>query len=206
MIFLLSLTGGICWIFVYYQMIRLGKRDKTYSIPLFALGLNFTWEIIYSIQGIFNIQIQSFFCIAWLVLNIVNVYTYFKYGRERFPERLQKNFIPVSLAVFLFCLGVQVAFYFQFDIRPAAQYSAFLQNVLMSLLFIYMFYTRSDMRGQSLSIAVSKCLGSLMYVILQGYIEMINPYILVCGALSLAADIYYITLVAGIQRKKKSNL
>jgi hypothetical protein len=200
---LLSLAGGACWIFVFYKMIRLGIRDKTYCIPLFSLGLNLTWEIVYSVEGIFFIQIQTFICIAWFFLNTVNVYLYFKYGRERFPERLQKIFIPLSIATFLFCLGIQAAFYFQFDIRPASQYSAFLQNVLMSLLFIYMFYTRSDMRGQSLSIGIAKSLGSLAYVIQQGYIEMINPYIIVCGALSLSADIYYIILVAAARHKQK---
>ena len=203
MILSLSLVGGACWIFAFYEIILLGIRDKTYGIPLFALGLNVTWEIIYSVEGIFFIQVQTIICIAWFILNTVNVYLYFKYGRERFPQRLQKKFIPLSIAVFLFCLGIQAAFYFQFDIRPASQYSGFLQNVLTSFLFIYMFYSRSDMRGQSLSIAVSKLLGSLAYVIQQGYLEMINPYIIICGALSVSADIYYIILVAAARQKQR---
>ncbi|MCK9169326.1 MAG: hypothetical protein M0P01_02810 [Treponema sp.] len=203
MILSLSFAGGACWIFAFYQMIRLGIRDKTYGIPLFALGLNVTWELIYSIEGIFLIQVQTIIGIAWFILNLVNTYLYFKYGRERFPQYLQKKFVPLSIAAFLFCLGVQAAFYFQFDIRPASQYSVFLQNVLTSLLFIYMFYSRGDMRGQSPSIAVSKLLGSLIYVIQKGYVEMINPYIIICGALSFSADIYYIILLAAARHNQK---
>ncbi len=204
MILLLTLTGGLCRVFAYVEMIRLGNRDKTYCMPLFALGLNFAWDTVYSVEGIRDIQMQTIFYIGCLILDAAVMYTYFKYGRERFPEQLRKKFIPLSIAVFIICFGLQSAFYCQFDIRPAAQYSGFLQNVLTSLLFIHMFYTRSDTRGQSLSIAAAKGLGTLASVVLQGYVEMTNPYILICGAISLAADIYYIVLIAGARRRKAS--
>jgi hypothetical protein len=202
MILLLTLINGVCWSFVYYEMILLGKREKTYCMPFLALGLNFTWEIIYTLEGIGDIQVQTFICIIRLILDTGIVYTYFKYGRERFPLRLQKKFIPVSIAVFIVCFSLQLAFYFQFDVHPAAQYSGFLQNAVMSLLFIYMFYTHSDIRGQSLPIAIVKCLGTLASAVQQGYIEMVNPYILICGAISLTSDICYIFLTLSVQGKK----
>lgn len=36
----LTLISGIGWIIVYEECIRLGFKEKTYAMPLFALGLN----------------------------------------------------------------------------------------------------------------------------------------------------------------------
>lgn len=41
----------------------------------------------------------------------------------------------------------------------AAQYSAFLQNLLMSVMFISMFVRRGDMEGQSLLLGIFQKLG-----------------------------------------------
>mgnify|MGYP000984424995 CR=1 FL=1 len=37
----LVLLSGVCWSIVYIELIRKGFQDKTYAMPLFALGLNF---------------------------------------------------------------------------------------------------------------------------------------------------------------------
>ncbi len=36
----LTLLSGVGWMIVYEECIRLGFRDKTYSMPFYALGLN----------------------------------------------------------------------------------------------------------------------------------------------------------------------
>ena len=195
MILFLTLVSSICWFFVCIKMVYLGNRDKTYCMPLFALGLDFAWESIYTIDSVSNIELQTFINGIRLIIDILIIVTYFKYGRERFPDALKKQFVLISAAVFAVCFAFQFAFYFQFDLRAAALYSAFMQNALMSLLFIYMFFTRTDTRGQSLSIAVVKCIGTLILTILYGYIEIINPYVLICGAVSFFADTCYFLLL-----------
>ncbi len=44
----LTLLSGISWMLVYIDCIRLGIKQKTYGIPLFALALNIAWEGLYS--------------------------------------------------------------------------------------------------------------------------------------------------------------
>ena len=58
----------------------------------------------------------------------------------------------------------------QFGVAVGAGYSAFLQNLLMSVLFIDMLIKRGNSEGQSLTIAVSKWLGTLAPTILFGFI------------------------------------
>ena len=49
----------VFWSVAYIECIRIGFRDKTYCVPLFAIGLNFTWElstmIMFVVNGITNI-------------------------------------------------------------------------------------------------------------------------------------------------------
>ena len=50
----LFLTGlsGLAWTMVYIAAIRVGFRDKTYAMPMAALGLNIAWEWIYAIYDL----------------------------------------------------------------------------------------------------------------------------------------------------------
>ena len=40
MVMFLTVLSGVCWTVVYLDLIRLGLRDKTCGMPLFARGLN----------------------------------------------------------------------------------------------------------------------------------------------------------------------
>jgi hypothetical protein len=79
------------------------------------------------------------------------------------------------------------------DMR-AGQYSAFLQNLLMSGLFIAMFVARRGARGQSLTIGVAKWIGTLAPTLVFGVIQE-SAFILGIGILCSAFDLAYIALL-----------
>lgn len=56
--------------------------------------------------------------------------------------------------------AVQWLFLAHFGMHDAVRYSAFLQNLLMSVLFVALYAARRGGRGQSLVIAVAKWLGT----------------------------------------------
>jgi hypothetical protein len=93
-------------------------------------------------------------------------------------------------------VAIQLLFINEFalvDMR-AAQYSAFLQNLLMSGLFIAMFIARRGTRGQSLTLGIAKWLGTLAPTILFGAIQD-SPFILGIGVLCSVFDLAYIGLL-----------
>jgi hypothetical protein len=90
---------------------------------------------------------------------------------------------------------VQWAFVVEFDFAQAARYSAFLQNLLMSGLFIAMFVGRRGPRGQSMTIAVAKCIGTAAPTIIFGVYEG-SAFILTLGILCFIFDVAYIVLLA----------
>jgi hypothetical protein len=72
-----------------------------------------------------------------------------------------------------------------------AWYSAFIQNLIMSILFIQMLYTRRNSKGQNQLIAVSKWIGTLAPTIMFGVI-LENRLVLMLGIFCSIFDLIYI--------------
>lgn len=209
---LLTLVSGIAWMIVYEECIRLGFRDRSYAMPFFALGLNFTWEAINCV-GELAFQwhgattgltlVQTAVNGLWAALDVVILFTYFKFGKSEWTERGLKAswFVPWSVLGIACCLALQVVFVVEFGGVLAAQYSAFLQNLLMSVLFCGMYARRGGSTGQSVLLAVAKWIGTLAPTILMGIIEF-NALVLVCGAFCTVFDLVYIWLLAKHRRTR----
>jgi hypothetical protein len=209
---ILTLVSGICWTIVYIDGIRLGFKHRSYAIPFYALALNFSWELLYTYYGFqTTIGAQAIVNAVWLVCDIGILVTYFKFGRKYFPARVpgyaaangkqsSGAFIGWSVLALAAAFCVELAFRKEFGVRVGAGYSAFLQNLLMSVLFIGMLVRRASREGQSLLIAVSKWLGTLAPTILFGVIgEAGFPkgsfLIVVVGVLCSVFDLIYIRML-----------
>lgn len=197
---LLKLISGISWTIVYIELIRLGFRDKTFGMPLFALALNISWESLQFFIDVFNrtISVQTWINLVWFLLDIVILYTYFRFGREEFPESMNRNyFIPWSIIVLLTAFVLEYFFIVEFGRSMGTQYSAFIQNLVMSVLFIGMLAHRSGAKGQNLNIAFCKCVGTAAPTILFGIIRG-NYLILLLGVFCFVFDGIYIYLLSNV--------
>ena len=164
MVLALTLLSGIAWTVAYVFAIRIGIQQRTYAIPAAALALNIAWETIYASRGLAtaDFSVQTFVNLAWTVADVLIIYTYLRYGRRELPAFVSRRmFIGWSILVFTTAYIVQWLFVIEFGWVEAPKYAAFLQNVLMSILFIAMFVARRGPRGQSIVIAVAKWIGTL---------------------------------------------
>jgi hypothetical protein len=198
----LTALSGIAWTLVYIDAIRIGFKHKTYAMPVAALGLNIAWESIYAVDALAtSISVQGVINIIWALVDLVIVYTFFRFGRRELPEFVTRPmFIAWSALVFISSYIVQWMFIVQFGWNPAARYSAFLQNLLMSGLFIAMFVARRGNRGQSLVIAVAKWIGTLAPTIVFGVYEN-SSFILALGILCSIFDLAYVGLLIWAKRQ-----
>ena len=194
----LTLISGIAWTIVYIDAIRIGFKDKSYAMPLFALGLNLGWETLYaynSLTGGGGPSLQGIINACWALFDLGIVYTYFRYGRRYWPKAFSTSaFVGWSILVFVVSFALQLGFFAEFGGHLAARYSAFLQNLLMSVLFIGMLVSRRGREGQTLLIAVAKWLGTLAPTILFGVLEQ-SLFIIVIGAFCSVFDLIYIGLL-----------
>jgi hypothetical protein len=195
-ILFLTVVSGIAWTLVYIDAIRIGFRDRSYAIPAAALALNFAWEVIYAARSIATgISVQGIFNIAWALADIMIVYTFLRFGRSELPAWVTRNlFIGWALLLGVASFAVQLLFVVEFGWDQASRYAAFLQNLLMSGLFIAMFVARGGPRGQSMLIAVAKWIGTLAPTIVFGWLGN-SPLILGLGTLCSIFDLTYIGLL-----------
>jgi len=197
---ILKITSGICWSVVYLILIYQGFKHKSYGMPLVALGLNFGWEFFHSFYelDLANISLQRWINIFWFVFDAIIVYQCFKYGKQYFPKKLsQKLFMIWLVVVFVLCFIIEYAFLVEFGKSNGAKYAAFLQNLLMSFLFLYLLFKRTNLKEFSMLVAICKWLGTLAPTLLFG---KENNFILVIGVLCSIIDVIYI----GVLFKQKS--
>jgi hypothetical protein len=192
----LTALGGLAWTVVYLEAIRLGFIQRTYALPAAALALNFAWESIYSVRGLTTEPgLQAYVNVVWAVADVVIVYTFLRYGRSELPSFVTRSMFGCWAAgLFATAYVVQAAFVVEFDFAQAARYSAFLQNLLMSGLFLAMFVGRRGPRGQSLTIAVAKWIGTVAATIVFGVQEG-SAFVLTIGMLCFVFDVAYIGLL-----------
>jgi hypothetical protein len=191
---ILTLTSGISWSIVYIDLIRLGFKDRTYGMPLFVLALNIAWEFTFAFVTGFRVSVQKIVNVVWFVLDAVIVYTYFKFGRKDFPQQYQKYFLPWSMTAFAVGFAVIYAMATELGESWGARYSAFGQNLLMSVLFISMLLRRNNVQGQSMTIAIFKWIGTLAPTI-QFYGQTGSLMILVFGIGCFIYDLIYIWML-----------
>ena len=206
----LLLICGLAWTITYIEAIRVGIRDKSYAVPYLALAFNMTWEIYYGYKGYFHAGFNApvKVCLIWILFDLGIIYSYFKYGQKEWGISA-RWFYMLSLIICIVFLILQFWIERNFGIVNAAIYSAFCSNLIMSLLFVRMYFNRSYSVGQSLVIAYSKCIGTLSATILIGVIGLNRTggpmdLILIIGMLTLILDVIYIFLLTKRNHKVRS--
>lgn len=206
----LTLISGICWTLVYIEAIRVSRRDKSYAVPFYALALNISWELIYTIYGFRRgVDLQTNINAVWFLFDLGILYTYFKYGnRDSASAGRAFGFTRWSVLVLMISFAVEYGFLREFGEAVGAGYSAFLQNLLMSVLFIEMLARRGTSRGQSLLIAVNKWIGTLAPTILFGILgdggfPKGSFLIVMLGGLCSVFDLIYIGMLVRILRRDR---
>ncbi|MBK9580023.1 MAG: hypothetical protein IPK50_17630 [Fibrobacterota bacterium] len=192
----LKLGSGFCWTLAYILIIRRGWKDKSYGMPVVALGANLAWEFLFSwILPHKSPQLEV--NRIWLMFDLVILWQAIRYGsaEQRHPW-LRKNFYPLlACAVvggFLAVNGITREFN-DFD----GMYAAFGQNLMMSILFCAMLLNRNEMRGQSMWIAMAKMVGTILPSILFYLKYPHSSLLLFLFVGTLLADIVYAAMLHG---------
>ncbi len=173
---ILTLVSGIFWTAAYINIIYRGFKDKTCGMPLLVLGLNISWEFIFAFMGEPFFHMGNPLCVSWqatpqrwvnavwFIFDCVILYLKFKYGRDEYNKALpgfsNRLFIPyVVLIVFVSFMAV-ISISVELDDHQGA-YAAYQQNIFISSLFIPMMLRKGSTDGQSMYIAIFKCLGTV---------------------------------------------
>lgn len=162
----LATVGDLLWLVAYVLFIRAGFRDRTYGVPFLAVCLNFTWELWFAVLHPPADIVSRVTHGGWFLLDTLIVYQLIHYGRseQTIPE-IRKRFYAVLLGTLFLCLVGQVTLHRQVSSialfpDPNGYVVAWVINLVMSILFVFMFFHRRDLRGLSLGGAWSMLVGT----------------------------------------------
>jgi hypothetical protein len=171
----ITVTGDLLWLLAYILTIRVGFKEKSFGIPMLSICFNFSWEFIYTLLEPPQNSLNYYLKLSWLLADSVIVYQLVRYGKQWQPvPQMKKHFYAAFVITMAFCFVGQLAYhrqYLQLDPGPTSAYDI---NLIMSILFIFLFFDRKGMRGLSYGAAWAKMLGT--------------------GVLSLGTFIYWIHL------------
>ena len=191
----LLLASGFFWMATYIMLIRRDFLDRTYGMPLAALSANIAWEFIFTFLYPQH-HPQLYVNFVWFILDAIIVFQFWKFGRRELDFLPDGWFIPMGILALVTGFLAVLLISLQFDDFDGA-YAAFGQNLMMSILFVVMAFRRSDLRGQSLYIAIAKMLGtafaSLAFVLFPHHFRGPLPIFLYLGI--LVYDWLYILVV-----------
>jgi len=158
---LIGTLGCAFWFGAYIAIIYRSHKDKSYGMPMLCLCLNFSWELHASFVWDVPIPLWRAFYRGWLLFDVVIMYQLIQHGKRemRVPE-LKQYFYPLLCGTFAFSLWGLYAFQSTFN-DPMGFGSAFLINLVMSIMFIFFYFEKRDLNGISSSAAWLKMLGTL---------------------------------------------
>lgn len=128
------------WAVAYLLIIRRGAEDGTYGMPLAALCANVSWEFVFSFvfpHGPVQVPVN----LAWFVLYLVILSQTLRYGPREFSGVSRRGFnaaLGVGIATALLAVVAITVEFRDFD----GAYTAFGMNLMMSVLFLWMLYSR----------------------------------------------------------------
>lgn len=157
---LVGALGCIFWIVAYAYAIRTAKRDRANAIPLVAVALNFSWELLASFAFPNPVRLWHAFDRIWLVVDVVIVIQTLRYGPGATRiTALARHFAAAFAAIFVLGLVGQFTFVADYPDRLGLV-AAFVINLIMSIAFVRMYFDRPDGRGISRGVAWFKMLGT----------------------------------------------
>ena len=159
---IMGVLTALGWATAYILIIRRGFLEKTYGVPMVALVGNIVWEFLFGFfirpPGSEPINLWTIINVTWFCIDLVIFWQMLKFGvNEKWHS---KRFFYSSIVItVIFALGAELALTYQLS-DWEGQYTSFIDNLIMSILFINLLYSRG-VRGQSIYIAISKMIGTL---------------------------------------------
>jgi hypothetical protein len=204
-------AGCALWVVAYGLILLQCFRDKSYGLPLGAICLNFSWELLASWVWPNPVPLWHVFDCAWFFVDLVIVYQLLRYGRplQRVPEVRRHFYVIVAVAMAAGGIGLHT-FYLQYR-DTLGLVSAFIINLIMNVAFFPFFLERRRQGGRGISVGAAWCkmLGTLGTSIeCHHVIGMSEPwlpslsFLTFLGASIFATDVLYTYLVTKDARER----
>lgn len=160
---LLFCVGCWLWVVAYFIIIRDFRRYKWVGMPAFAGAGNFGWEFVWTFLFATNMGLIAKYAYhAWFVIDIYIFWAIVQYGdKQGWAPSIRRVFKPMiilsAVAFAWFFYIYRVSGHQDYEIGAL---TAWTDNFLMSVLYIFLLSRMTDVRGLSLSVGWLKMVGT----------------------------------------------
>jgi hypothetical protein len=155
-------SGCYLWVIVYWVYIKDIVKKQFVEVPIFAACGNIGWEFTWSFLLVTDMGPLMQFCYrAWFFFDLFIFYGVLRYGWKQVQtQKLRPYLSPLLVLIAVFHAA---AFYFMFtsglDTSIGAN-SAFLLNMTLSILYIFLLVRQTDVSNFSMAAAWGKMVGT----------------------------------------------
>lgn len=193
--------GAVLWLVNYGVLIRKVVKEKFVEMPAAVLCANFAWEFIWGF--VFTQNMGAILGIGyqlWFVLDCYIVYGFYKYGYKQ----VNASVIPYYRGIFTFALvGWAVVLYFfvkQGYDNPIGATSAYVINILISSLYVFLFLRTENKSVFSFTTAWTKCVGTGLISLMCILVWPQNLFLICMCVICFLLDVFYIYLFVKLAR------
>lgn len=148
-----SALSGIFWSISYILMARKSFRDKSYSMPIYCLCINISWETVFGFiygPGLLNAIVFG----QWMIVDIFLVYATVKYGAYEWRRQplVARNLGWIIFAGIICGLVLNLAIAYTFIPivgRQVVFFTAWPLQLVINVGYIAQVLARGSTRGQS---------------------------------------------------------
>lgn len=152
--------GTALWLIAYLVAIVQGFKERTYALPMVAIGANFTWEILASFRWVAPIEMWHIGAMAWMAMDVVIVYQLVRFGRAvQVIEEIQRYYYVVLIGLFVIAYVMQLEYSRYYQDQLGFE-DAYIINTSMSILFPFLYFARRNITNYAWAIAWLKMLGT----------------------------------------------
>jgi hypothetical protein len=195
------LGGFLLWGIGYALVIRRIVKTRFVEVPVFAVCGNITWEFLWG----FYFESDMGLLLVWFyrlgaLLDVGILISVFLYGRKQLiSPAVSKHFVPMVIGALAIWTLLYLAFQKQGYDLPLGSNSAYLVNLVMSILYILLALNLKNPHLLSIPIGWLKGVGTGMVTVFVYLAYPDNLFVQVISVIVGVLDIIYMALLYKLQ-------
>lgn len=196
--------GAVLWLVCYIAILRDVIKLKYIEMPAAVLCGNFAWEFLWGFIHHNNMgKALELGYMAWFFLDAFIVYNFFKYGYKQIPKAFSKQY-KILFGGGILCWGIVMNFFAiqGFD-NPIGANSAYVLNILISLLYVLEILRIEDKSVLNKTAAWTKWWGTAFISIMCAWRWPDNYFVISMSIICFVLDTYYFILFRRFKRQQE---
>jgi len=197
----LILFGGGCylWVLIYWIYVKDARKKQFIEMPVFAACGNIGWEFVWGFLAITDMGPLFQWCYRiWFFFDLFIFASVLRYGgKQVMTPAIRNNFRP--LAIFA-AVAWGASFFAMVKTgldTPIGANSAYILNLAISVLYIFLFLQQADVSQLSMSVAWLRMIGTGMNTVFMNIHPLYEDFYFLrfISILTTALDCAYIFLL-----------